>query len=155
MLKSILIVLALVYLLLETFITIAFAARVGALGLFLEIIVTFILGISVLFNFGGIVMHSLQVLRWGKIASSDVALATLLQLVGAILMILPGVLSDVAGVILVIVGFLMVGSAPKKQDGTYSKTYSKNSYEKNSEDSQYVPDEDIIDVEVISKRRTH
>ena len=45
----------LIYLLCETFATVIFANEVGIFGLLLEIVVTFVLGVSVLFNFRGIV----------------------------------------------------------------------------------------------------
>lgn len=148
MFRALSIMLFLIYLLCETFATVIFANEVGIFGLLLEIIVTFILGVSVLVNFRGIVTHSFEVLRSGKIASGDVAFASLVQLMGAILLITPGIVSDIVGFVLVGIGFAKVGFKPqtRQQSAGLYQTYDR-------EDYNSVPDEKIIDIEAISKRK--
>ena len=138
----------LIYLLCETFATVIFANEVGIFGLLLEIVVTFVLGVSVLFNFRGIVTYSFEVLRSGKIASGDVAFASLVQLMGAILLITPGVVSDIVGLVFVGIGFVKVGFKPqtRRQSAGLYQTYDR-------EDYNSVPDENIIDIEAISKMK--
>lgn len=136
------------YLLCETLITVIFANEVGIFGLLIEIMVSFILGLGILLNFREILTYSFEVLRSGKIASGDVAFASLLQLVGAILLMLPGVVSDVIGFVLVVVAFFKIGFKPR----TYRKpevnfgTYDRDNFND-------VPEDKIIDIEAIAKRK--
>ncbi|MDE6978570.1 MAG: FxsA family protein [Helicobacter sp.] len=148
MYRALSIMLFLIYLLCETFATVIFANEVGIFGLLLEIVVTFILGVSMLVNFRGILTYSFEVLRSGKIASGDVAFASLVQLMGAILLITPGIVSDIVGFVLVGVGFAKVGFKPqtRQQGAGLYQTYDR-------EDYNSVPDEKIIDIEAISKRK--
>lgn len=148
MFRALSVLVFLIYLLCETFATVIFANEVGIFGLLLEIVVTFILGVSVLVNFRGIVTYSFEVLRSGKIASGDVAFASLVQLMGAILLITPGIVSDIAGFVLVGIGFAKVGFKPqtRQQSAGLYQTYDR-------EDYNSVPDEKIIDIEAMSKRK--
>ncbi|RAX57926.1 hypothetical protein CCZ01_04675 [Helicobacter monodelphidis] len=134
MFKSLSIIAVLIYLLIETFVSVAFADQVGFFGLFMEILVSFIIGIALLVNFGGLMGHSFQVLRSGRITTKDVATATMLQFLGAIFLLLPGVFLDIIGLIFVILGLFKVGTKPSE-----------------SQNSHYVHDDDIIDVEVAPK----
>lgn len=150
MYKALSVMVLLIYLLCETFATAIFANEVGIFGLMLEIVVTFILGIGVFVNFREIITYSFEVLRSGKIASGDVAFAALLQLVGAILLITPGIVSDVLGFVLVGIGFAKIGLKPPEQKhGSFGSSY--RTYDR--EDYNSVPDENIIDLEAITKRK--
>ncbi|MDD5716706.1 MAG: FxsA family protein [Sulfuricurvum sp.] len=90
----------LVYLFLEVLVSIEIASQIGGLATFLEIIGSAFLGISILMNFRHTLAENVYALRMRHIDMEGFSNRNLMGLFGAILLILPGFLSDFIGIVL-------------------------------------------------------
>ncbi len=135
----------LIYLFLEVFISLQFAEYLGAGFTFLEIIVSAIIGLFILANFRNGAVENLMRLKRGEISNEQFAALNLFKIVGAILLLIPGFLTDIVGILFQFSSLGVPLSALFMKKGTYTtKRDQKSKYE-----------DDIIDVEVIEKKGEH
>ncbi len=88
------------YLLFEVLISVEVASLIGGLNTFLEIIVSALLGILLLKNFGATVLFNLSEFMGGGMSLTTFKNRNLFPFIGAILLIIPGFLSDLIGLLL-------------------------------------------------------
>lgn len=127
----------LLYLVSEVWVSLQVGELIGSLGLVLEILLSAMIGGSILMNFRYSLFETLRSLREGSISPAEFVSLNVGRMIGAILLILPGVLSDAVGLLLQ-AGFLKVALA---------RLFSQGG-------SSHEPrHERIIDVEVIEERK--
>mgnify|MGYP001765066290 CR=1 FL=1 len=90
----------LIYLFAEVFLTIEIASKIGGLATFLEILGSGFLGIFILMNFRHALSENLDALRTRQIDMQGFSNRNIMGLLGAILLILPGFLSDLIGILM-------------------------------------------------------
>lgn len=90
----------LIYLFLEVSLTVEVASRIGGLATFLEIVGSAFFGIFILMNFRHALAENLDALRTRQIDMQGFSNRNILGLLGAILLILPGFLCDVIGILM-------------------------------------------------------
>lgn len=130
-----------IYLFLEVFITFEMIDFLGILGFVLEIIFSAILGLFILVNYRFFLGDALVRLREREISYEAFVGSNIFRILGAILLILPGGLTDILGILMQFsaLGFLAVKPFMKRPAPNSAPTSNKP---QNSE---------IIDVEVIEK----
>lgn len=126
----------LLYLFFEVIISVNLFSQLGGLGSFIEIILSAFIGFILLINFRYTLGESFAALRAQNISPQTFKTLNILTILGAFLLILPGVLSDILGVLM--------------QFGFVS-TFIKNRFIKPKNQNNFSPkdDDEIIDVEVI------
>ncbi|HEX5670957.1 MAG TPA: FxsA family protein [Sulfuricurvum sp.] len=127
-----------IYLFLEVMMTVEVASRIGGFAMFSEIVVSALLGMAILFNFRTTLLSNIMELKERRISANGFYKRNLLSLLGAILLILPGILTDVIGIVIQIslLGSLIISRFLPK-------------YPKSNE--PYQPKDDhVIDAEIIS-----
>lgn len=132
------IVYAIIYLFAEVMVSTEFASHFGGVIFFLEILVSFMVGVAVMVNFKYAIVEQLNNFAFGKIAPEDLISVGVFTLLGAILLILPGVLSDILGLLMQFEWFALL----------LKKIFFRSNFPTN----QHQPrgkDDDYIDVEVI------
>ncbi len=90
----------LVYLFAEVIITVEIASRIGGMSTFLDVIASALVGIAVLANFRHALSENLYALQTRQIDVQGFSNRNLQGLLGAFLLILPGFVTDLAGVVL-------------------------------------------------------
>ena len=160
-----------IYLFLEVMISSSLAGQVGGLSIFLEILLTASIGIFILKNFKLSLMDSISKARTGQITQEEFMKANVGKALGAILLIVPGIFTDIMGLLLQVPFFVtMIGSVFKFKTPTNRTTYSTNfsssdfGYDtsrftntntQNTNNSNYKRNTDeIIDVEVIDDTKS-
>ena len=128
----------LIYLFLEVMITVEVASRIGGFAMFSEIMVSALIGMAILFNFRTTLLSNVMELKERRISANGFYKRNLLSLLGAILLILPGILTDIMAVIIhvVLLGSLIV-----------SRFMPKYPQENQSHQPK---DDNVIDAEIIS-----
>ncbi len=117
----------LIYLFAEVIITVQIATQIGAFATFLEIVGSALLGIFVLMNFRHALTENLSALQTRQIDIQGFSNRNISGLFGAFLLIVPGFVSDLAGLLMLIglIGSLIVNrfgrkyqtpTQPKKDD---------------------------------------
>lgn len=134
-------ILVFIYLFLEVLITYEMIDFLGVLGFVLEIIFSAILGFFILMNYRFFLGDALVRLREREISYEAFVGSNVFRILGAILLILPGGLTDILGILMQFsaLGFLAVKPFMKKSAST---PFDANNNPQKSE---------IIDVEVIEK----
>lgn len=129
----------LIYLFLEVSITVEIASRIGGLATFAEIIGSAFLGIFILMNFRHALSENLDALRTRQIDMQGFSNRNMTGLIGAILLILPGFLTDIIGTLMLfyLLGTLIINRFTRKYptDDNYTQTTRK--------------DDHVIDAEII------
>lgn len=127
------------YLFLELYFSLAVGSSIGFLGSVMWILLTIMLGIGLLKNAHLTIMKSFNSLSAGKLNGKSFHDASTAYFLGAILLIIPGVLSDFLGVIALLYTFYLQlgGTIPNSKN----KTNINNSHKEG--------DDDVIDVEII------
>ena len=123
----------LVYLFIEIFVSYEFTKIFTPFGMFLEVIGSLILGIVIIQNLGFSMMENLQRVVYREISQEEFISIGMFKFVGAILLIIPGVFTD-------IIGLLM-------QFDTFGSMVAKKTMPKKD-----IVDDDIIDVEIIENK---
>jgi len=90
----------LIYLFAEVTLTVEIASKIGGLATFLEIIGSAFLGIFILMNFRHALSENLEALRTRQIDVQGFSNRNMMGLLGALLLILPGFLCDMIGILL-------------------------------------------------------
>ena len=135
----------LIYLFLEVLISTKISSYIGGLATFFEIIASAMLGIVILMNFGSTFMQNLRAVSLHRIDVKEFQRLNLFTIIGAILLILPGFLTDIIGILL---QFSVITSM-------FVNRYNVKSQNYKMEDEFRKKDEDVIDVEVVNDTITH
>jgi len=90
----------LIYLFLEVMVSVNIASSIGAFATFIELVVSAVLGVVLLANMRITLMQNLNALMQGEISIESFQRLNLWTIVGAILLILPGFLGDIVGLLL-------------------------------------------------------
>lgn len=120
----------------------AVVSNIGGFFAFVEIILSALLGIFILRNFRFAIMSNIFSLTKGDIDPRDFVKLNLSVALGAILLIIPGILTDIIGVIL--------------QFEFFSLFLANTFFRKNTNNNKFYKtkgDNDVIDVEVIDSDR--
>ena len=125
-------ILILLYIFLEILLSYALIEWIGVFGFFLEVVITALLGLGLLVNFRIFFKEGLGKFYLREISQEVFFSSNVFRILGAILLILPGALSDILGIFMQFSITLML-----------LKPFSKT--KASSKDSE------IIDVEVIEK----
>jgi len=131
----------LAYLFIEIFVTYEFTQIVSPFGTFLEILLSGFIGIFILRTLHFSLVESMQKVARREISQEEFISIGLFKLIGAFLLILPGVFSDILGVLM---QFDVFGAFVGKQFLPKRENQDKNPFD--SED-------DIIDIEIIEDKK--
>jgi UPF0716 family protein affecting phage T7 exclusion len=130
----------LVYLFLEILFSYEFAKVFTPFGLFLEVILTALTGIMIIRTLNFSMYESMQRVMRREISEEEFISIGLFKLIGAILLFIPGVFSDMVGLLLM---FEPVAKWFAKKFLKSNTVYQGTHY--------YNDDSDIIDVEIIEE----
>ena len=132
----------LIYFFLEVLTTIEVGSYLGGIGTFFEIIFSAILGVFILFNFNSSLKDNLSSISRMETTPDKVLTSTIFSLIGAIFLIIPGILTDAIGLLM---QFNIIATI-------FGKIIAKsiiNLNQKRSYQNKYKHKrEDIIDVEI-------
>jgi UPF0716 family protein affecting phage T7 exclusion len=132
----------LLYLFIETLVSVAIASNIGGLLTFVEIILSAAAGIFIIANFNHSVRDNIEAVAKGHISAHEFQRMNIASMVGAILLIVPGFFTDILGLLLqfekistlVATKFLKLKNKEKED---YYDPFTKKG------------EDDVIDVEVI------
>ncbi len=132
-------ILGFIYLFLEVLITYEIIDSIGVLGFVLEIILSALFGFFILVNYRLFLSEAMIRLRERQISYEAFVGSNVFRILGAILLILPGGLTDILGILMQFsaLGFLLFKPFMKKPP--LDSTHSTNAPQKS----------EIIDVEII------
>ena len=135
-----------VYLFLEVLISVNISSTIGGLATFVEIMLSAFVGISILVNFRKTLVENMTAVSYSCIDLEQFQRLNLFTLFGALLLILPGFLTDILGLLMQfsVVTSMIVNRYNVKSGGCKPKfeQYDTNIKQKDS---------DVIDVEIISE----
>ncbi len=134
----------LIYLFLEVLISVNVSSSIGGFMTFIEIILSAFVGISILINFREILVENLRAVTTNKIDLLEFQKLNLFTLLGAFLLILPGFLTDIIGILMQFSLFTSM----------FVNRYVSNSNDKNIYTTKLGEDSDVIDVEIINDKHT-
>jgi len=145
------------YLFLEVMVSTFFASFLGGLFTFIEIILSAMLGIYLLKSFQFSINENIRDLTSGNITQDEFMAKNLNHAIGAIMLIIPGFLTDILGIFMFfgILTFLVskiFTFKPKKDYMQTSYNYTRTTHANNTQYKQNMRrenNEEIIDVEVI------
>ncbi len=129
----------LLYMFLEILFSYEFAAVFTPLGLFLEIVFTFFVGVYIIQTLPLSMQEGMQKVMNRQIDEQEFISIGLFKFIGAILLIVPGVFTDILGVLMLIEPFArwIVHKFLPKREFEYKNHTNK--------------DDDIIDVEIVEE----
>ncbi|MFK5937499.1 MAG: FxsA family protein [Sulfurimonas sp.] len=134
-----------VYLFLEVLISVNISSTIGGLSTFVEIMFTAFFGVSILVNFRKTLIENMTAVSYSCIDLEQFQRLNLFTLFGAILLILPGFLTDILGVLMQFSVFSsMIVNRYNVKSGNCKPNFEQNDTNIRKKDS------DVIDVEIIS-----
>ncbi len=137
----------LVYLFLEVLISVNISSALGGLMTFFEIILSAVAGIVILVNFRTTLMENFTAVANNCIDLEQFEKLNLFTLLGAILLILPGFLTDIIGVLMQFSIFTaMLVNRYNVKSGNCKTDYKQTHFEQ----THIKKDSNVIDVEIIS-----
>lgn len=130
----------LLYLFAEVLVSVAISSAIGGLATFFEILLSAFAGISILVNFRKTLKENLDAVSYNCIDIQQFHSLNLFTLLGAVLLIIPGFLTDIVGILMQfsVVTTMIVNRYSVKSKNSKTKFY------------QTQKDSDVIDVEIIS-----
>lgn len=131
----------LIYLLLEVLVSVEIASRIGGLGTFLEIVLSAVIGGFIIANFRYSVAGTMRELMDGTISQEEFVASNMSRFLGAVLLVVPGFLTDIIGVLLQFSSFGYI----------LLKPFRKKDMQKHR-GSGGAQNDDIIDVDVIERK---
>lgn len=149
----------LIYLFLEVMISSTIAGEVGGLMIFLELIISSVLGIFILQNFRFGLMDSVNKVRNGEMSQEEFVKGSIGKAIGAVLLIVPGLFTDILGLLLQFSLFTVIFTKIFKfkttPRATNNTNYSQSNYTYTNFNTQNKKqgDEDVIDVEIIDDNK--
>ncbi|NOQ31831.1 MAG: FxsA family protein [Helicobacteraceae bacterium] len=130
----------LVYLFLEVMVSTQIASAIGGFNTFLLILGSAFLGVSILLKFKDTLSENVKAVSQNAISMQEFQRLNLFTLFGAILLIIPGFLSDIIGLLMqfsvVTKMFVNRYGAKEQSENIYNQTQNKN-------------EENVIDVEIL------
>lgn len=147
-----------IYLFLEVMISSSIAGSIGGLYTFLEIIVSAIIGITILKNFKYSLMENIQKARTGQITQEEFIQTNVGRAIGALLLIVPGFFTDMIGILLqfgLLVSLFSKIFTFKKPQQTSKNSGNFEYPHTNFNNTTYKgKNDEIIDVEIIDDNST-
>lgn len=131
-----------VYLFLEVLISVNISSAIGAVATFIEIVLSALAGIVILLNFRTTLRENFTAVTYNFINIEQFQKLNLFTIIGAILLILPGFLTDIVGIL------LQFGSFTAMLVNRYS--IKSQIHKRDQKINTKRKDEDVIDVEIIS-----
>ncbi len=131
----------LIYLFLEIFVSVEIASAIGPFWTFVEVIVSAMVGLVLLANFRNTFVENFQALAAGAIDPDTFQKQNMAALIGAILLIVPGFLTDILGVLLQFGVFANIFAAKLAARGRRNRHVDTN--------PTHQGDTDVIDVEIV------
>jgi len=126
----------LLYLFLEVVVSVNIASQIGGVWTFVELIASAVTGFIILANFKGTLSENIHALNQARIDPMEFQQLNLFMLLGAMLLILPGFLTDIIGILL--------------QFSVVTKMLVNRFVAKSPRNSSYsAKDENVIDVEIV------
>ncbi len=119
------------YLIIEVIGIYYFGLHIGVFPLFMEIVISAFIGSALLLNIRFSFKQSLLFLMQGRLNLVDVFSGNLAKVIGAVLLILPGVFCDIVGILLLVFAYAILRQS-------------------NEEINQSKMDDEVIDVEISS-----
>jgi 2-isopropylmalate synthase/UPF0716 protein FxsA len=135
-----------IYLFLEVLISVNISASIGGLATFFEIVLSAFIGISILMNFRTTLLHNITAVSYHAIDLKEFQKLNLFTIIGAILLIIPGFLTDIIGILM---QFSVFTSMLVNRYNVKSENY-KTDYQQENNQKNIQKDSDVIDVEIIS-----
>jgi 2-isopropylmalate synthase/UPF0716 protein FxsA len=89
-----------IYLFLEVLLSVKVAGILGGLGVFAEIMLSGFIGLALLLNVKTTMVESLKAMSNNCITMKEFQELNIFALLGAVLLILPGILSDIIGILM-------------------------------------------------------
>jgi 2-isopropylmalate synthase/UPF0716 protein FxsA len=131
----------LIYLFLEVVVSVNISSAIGGLATFFEILLSAFIGISILVNFRKTLVENMTAVSYSCIDLEEFQRLNLFTLIGAILLIIPGFLTDILGALLQFSVFTsMIVNRYNVKSNKCNTSFEENINEKDS---------DVIDVEII------
>lgn len=128
-----------IYLFFEVIISVQAGSYLGGIGTFLEIMSSGFLGVVLLLNIKTTMIESLQAMSNNCINMKQFQELNIFALLGAIFLILPGILSDIIGVLMQFSVFTSLLISRYNKSKGACQDFNKNQ-----------GDENVIDVEIIN-----
>ena len=125
----------LLYLFIETFVSVEIASAIGPVWTFIEIIVSAITGFYLLMNFQYKANEYIMAVAKREISIDEFESLSLYTLIGAILLIIPGFFTDILGILL--------------QFNAFAIFFARKILHLKKKPPTKKGDEDVIDVEII------
>ena len=138
----------LAYLFLEVLVSVNISSAIGGLATFFEILITAFIGISILVNFRQTLMENMTAVSYNCIDLEQFQRLNLFTLIGAILLIIPGFLTDIIGILLQFSAFTSMIV------NRYNVKSNKCNAPFDGENINSRKDSDVIDVEIIEHDTT-
>jgi len=136
----------LIYLFLEVLVSVNISSAIGGLATFLEILLSAFIGISILINFRQTLFENMTAVSYNCIDLEQFQRLNLFTLFGAILLIIPGFLTDIVGALMqssVIVS--MIVNRYNVKSGRCNTSFEEDI-------NNIKKDSDVIDVEIIEHK---
>jgi len=131
----------LIYLFLEVIISVNISSAIGGLNTFFEIVLSAFVGISILVNFRKTLMENMNAVSFNCINLQQFQSLNLFTILGGILLIIPGFLTDIIGILLQFSVFTsMLVNRYNVKSGNCKTDFEQNNI---------IKDSDVIDVEII------
>jgi 2-isopropylmalate synthase/UPF0716 protein FxsA len=143
----------LIYLFLEVVISVNIASALGGIMTFFELIVSALIGIAILFNFRNTFAENMKAVSYNCINLQQFQELNLFTLFGALLLILPGFLTDMVGLLLQFSVFTtMVVNRYSARNGQCDMPSKHEEHGHSHTHFTYHErkDDDVIDVEIVS-----
>ena len=140
-----------VYLFLEVLISVNISSVIGGFATFIEIILSAGFGISILVNFKESLRENLTAVSYNCIDLEQFQKLNLFTLFGAILLIIPGFMTDIIGMLL---QFSVLTTMLVNKYNVYNKKCDIPSSGYTQTKEKYIKESDVIDVEIISDSTT-
>ncbi len=133
------------YLFLEVMISVNIASQIGGFYTFLELLASAFVGFVLLVNFRATLFENMQAFSMEKIDVQEFQRLNIFAVLGAVLLILPGFLTDIFGVLLQfsVITKMLVNRFTAKSTDQKSTRYTHTQIHEEKDD-------DVIDVEIIS-----
>jgi len=139
------------YIFLEVMISVNLSSQIGGFNTFLELIFSAFLGFVLLVNFRATLFENMQAFSMQKIDVQEFQRLNIFAVLGAVLLIIPGFLTDMMGVLLQfsVITKMLVNrfTAKSNYQNTERSTYTQTKIHTQKDD-------DVIDVEIISNDST-
>ncbi len=123
----------------EVMVSSEFASMVGGVVFFFEIILGFVVGAFILANFRYAIVEQINNFAFGKISQEELISKGVFSLVGALLIMLPGIVSDVIGILMQFQWFAAFAAKKLFRSSVHMGDYTQRS------------EHDYIDVEVVEE----